>query len=241
MKNSKIKWGKFAMNDEQIEKLLRKAPGLKAPAGLAEKLKADIRLPQAKTNTSAGRTAWSRPPSWSRRWLPALSFAAILLTCLVALGVQSNLLEELKQHNADLRAKTQNLDSLRQANADVQRLRNENQEFDRLRKDNAELHKLRGEVAQLGAQLQGMQNLRAENQQLKARNMSAPAAGADTTSDADQAEAESTRCVNNMKQIGLAFRIWSNDNNDQFPKGFYLHDERIEHVENLAMSQRQIT
>lgn len=212
------------MNDEEIEKLLRKSPTLKAPAGLEKKLKADIRLPQATANAGTDRTAWRRPPSWTRRWLPALSFAAILLTCLVALGVQSNLLEELKQHNADLRAKTQNLDTLRQANADVQRLRNENQELDRLHKDNAELQRLRGAVAQLGEQLQGIQNLRAENQRLKARNMSTPVAGAHTSSDADLAEAESKaesiRCINNMKQIGLAFRIWAGDNNDVYPKDF---------------------
>ncbi|HZQ47406.1 MAG TPA: hypothetical protein VFC07_10370 [Verrucomicrobiae bacterium] len=208
------------MNDEQIENLLHKAPALKAPAGLEEKLKADIRLPQANTNARADQTAWRRPPSWTRRWLPALSFAAILLTCLVAIGVQSNLLTELKQQNADLRAKAQKLESLRLTNADVQRLRNENQELDRLRKDNAELQRLRGEVAQLGAQLQGIQNLRAENQQLKARNLSARAASADTSSDAANAEAESIRCINNMKQVGLAFRMWANDNNDLYPKDF---------------------
>lgn len=208
------------MNDEQIEKLLRKAPTLKAPADLAEKLRADIRLPQVNTNARADRTAWSSPPSWSRRWLPALSFAAILLTCLVAIGVQTTMLSKLKQQNASLRAQTQNLDSLRQANADLQQLRNENQELERLRKDNTELQRLRGEVAQLGEQLQGVQNLRAENQRLKARNMSAPAASADAASDAAQAKAESIQCVNNLKQIGLAFRIWSNDNNNQFPTDF---------------------
>lgn len=30
-------------------------------------------------------------------------------------------------------------------------------------------------------------------------------------------KAQSISCQNNMKQIGLAFRIWSGDNNDQFP------------------------
>jgi hypothetical protein len=29
--------------------------------------------------------------------------------------------------------------------------------------------------------------------------------------------AQSITCINNMKQIGLAFRIWEGDNNDQFP------------------------
>ncbi len=30
-------------------------------------------------------------------------------------------------------------------------------------------------------------------------------------------KAQTTRCVSNMKQIGLAARIWSNDHNDMFP------------------------
>ena len=29
--------------------------------------------------------------------------------------------------------------------------------------------------------------------------------------------AQSISCVTNMKQIGLAFRLWEGDNNDQFP------------------------
>ncbi len=208
------------MNDDQIEKVLRQAPAPKAPAALEEKLKADIRLPQTTANAGAVQPDWRNRPSWSRRWLPALSFAAILLTCLVAVGMQGGLMSELKQQNTDLRAKTQNLNSLREANADLQRLRNENQELDRLRKDNVELQKLRGEVAQLSTQLQGLQEARVANAQLKMRNASAPAAGADDNANADQAEAECVRCVNNLKQIGLAFRIWANDNGDAYPKDF---------------------
>src|SRR5262249_3292505 len=127
------------MNDDQIEKILRKAPTPKAPADLKDKLQTDVRLPRPDANAGPDRTTWGSEPSWSRRWLPALSFAAILLTCIVAFGVQGNLMNELKQHNADLRTKVQNLDSLREDNASLQKMRNENQELDRLRKDNAEM------------------------------------------------------------------------------------------------------
>lgn len=212
------------MNDEQMENLLRKGPTPKAPEGLAERLKADIRLPRASANTVTDQREWRPRPSWLRRWLPALSFAAILLTCMVAIGVQGNLMTELKQQNNDLRAKTQNLDSLRQANVDLQRLRNENQELDRLRKDNTELQKLRGEVAQLSTQVEGLQGLRAQNEQLRMRNASDVNAAADERSAAENAEreanAERIRCVNNLKQIGLAFRIWAGDNGDKYPNDF---------------------
>ncbi len=211
------------MNDEQIEKLLRKAPASKVPAGLAEKLMADIRLQQSDTNMGSGRLTWSSPPSWTRRWLPALSFAALFLTCLVVFAVQSTLLTELRRQNTNLRAQTQNLESLRHENVEIQRLRNEIQELDRLKKDNLELQRLSNEVAQLSVQLQGLQNIRAENQRLRAANpvlRGAIGANPNDASDADTAKAESIRCRNNMKQIGLAFRIWANDNNNVFPKDF---------------------
>jgi hypothetical protein len=34
---------------------------------------------------------------------------------------------------------------------------------------------------------------------------------------AAKARADRIRCVNNLKQIGLQFRMWSNDHNDKFP------------------------
>src|SRR5881397_1744851 len=33
----------------------------------------------------------------------------------------------------------------------------------------------------------------------------------------DKARRDRILCVNQLKQVGLAFRIWSNDNNDKFP------------------------
>jgi prepilin-type processing-associated H-X9-DG protein len=30
-------------------------------------------------------------------------------------------------------------------------------------------------------------------------------------------------CINNLKQVGLSFRIWSGDNNDRFPMSFYTN------------------
>jgi prepilin-type processing-associated H-X9-DG protein len=33
----------------------------------------------------------------------------------------------------------------------------------------------------------------------------------------DEKKAQHITCVNNLKQIGLAFRVWSGDNQDQYP------------------------
>ena len=207
------------MSIERMEERLRRAPTPKAPEDLLRKLTADIRLPRAAMNPAA---SWSGPPSWARRWMPALSFAAILLICVVAIAVQTNMLAELQRENGGLRAAKGNLETLCVENAEYQKLVAESQEAERLRKDNAELLKLRGEVGQLRAQLQDAGKLRAENRQLLAKaSQAGGAAGtnADFFSEA-QAKAERVHCMNNMKQIGLACRLWADDNNSVGPTNF---------------------
>ncbi len=39
-----------------------------------------------------------------------------------------------------------------------------------------------------------------------------------------KAKANRISCINNLKQIGLGFRIWSNDNQDRFPWGILVTD-----------------
>ena len=207
------------MKIEQIEKILRKAPAPKVPADLLQKLRADMRTPRA---AAAPAAEWNSQPSWARRWLPALSFAPLFLACLVAVAVQTNILSELQRENGELRAAKDNLDALRAENAEYQRLAVANQELDRLRKDNAELLKLRGEVRQLQTQLKDGENVRAENRLLLATaNQARAAAGTNGDFFAEaKAKAERIQCVNNLKQIGLAARIWAGDNNDVYPSNF---------------------
>jgi hypothetical protein len=208
------------MNPERIEELLRKAPSPKAPEDLLRKLTADIHLPGPTANSTSAASRWNEPRSWARRWLPALSFAAILLTCLVAIGVQINILSELQRENGKLQAAKANLDSLRAGNAEYQRLVAGNQESERLRKDNAELLKLRGEVGLLQAQLQDAGKLRAENQQLRAKQWGlAAGSGGDYSADTE-AKIERVHCANNLKQVGLAVRLWADDNNGVCPTNF---------------------
>ncbi len=207
------------MNPDRIEELLRKTPSPKAPADLMQKLTAGIRLPRPAAVKES--TNWSRPPSWTRRWLPALSFAAIFLVCVAVIAVQTNIVAELQRQNGQLRASQQDLNALRAQNAEYQKLSADSQELERLRKDNAELLKLREEVTKLRAQLLDAGNVRAENQRLVAAASQAGAAssGGDFFADA-KAKAERIQCVNNLKQIGLAARIWAGDNKDVYPTNF---------------------
>jgi hypothetical protein len=204
------------MNDTMIEEILRKAPRPKMPAGLTERLKANIALPQPELGGTR-RGDW-RP--FLKRWTPALSFGAFLLGCLIAIAVQSNVLSELRRENETLRVTTQNLEQLRQENARYQQLSAEAQQLEQLRKDNAELQRLRAETAQLREQLQELAHLRAENQRLLAQRQAAQAAAAAQLGEEDpigmaKEKAKRVQCVSHMKQIVLAARIWSNKQPDR--------------------------
>lgn len=210
------------MDEQKIETLLKKAPAPRAPGGLLDQLVADVRVPR-QTAPSTPRAEWSAPASIWKRWLPAVSFALILLTCVVAIAVQTNVISELQKQNNDLRGSGQSLEDLRQQNADLQRFRNESDELERLRKDAAELATLRDEVSQLSAQLKDLEQLRADNQGLQAAIAAKKAAANEGDEEVlieARKKAESVQCMNNLRQIGTAFRLWADDNKGVFPTDF---------------------
>jgi hypothetical protein len=205
------------MNEKKIENLLRKAPAAAAPAGLVERLKKDIRLSRAESSSPADYN----PRTWLRRWLPAFSLAAFFIACLVAVGVQTSVISGLNSDNEKLRSSTQNLDQLRGNNDRYKTLLAQSQDLDQLRRDNADLLRLRAEVARLQALAQEAGQLRESNQALLAQLPSTATAAAtnDFFSEAKE-KAENAKCVNNLKQIGLAARVWSGDNNSIFPTNY---------------------
>jgi hypothetical protein len=203
--------------NENMETILRKAPRAKAPAGLLEKLQADIVLPRAPVNEAES----TDPRPFFRRWLPALSFSAFLLASLIAIAVQANILSDLRQENRQLQSSAAEIEQARLASAGSQAGQAEQLRLEQLRKDAAEVERLRDEIAQLRAQGQEIATLRAENQRLKAAfQASANQAGVASEEDplgAAQEKAKSAHCVNNLKQFGLAARLWANDNKDTLP------------------------
>ena len=224
------------MNDERIEQLLRKAPRSPAPAGLLEQLRTDIALPR-RIETRPVHPVKAMP--WFRRWFPAISFAIVFLACIVAIAVQTNQIAGLKHENATLQTLAQNFDPLRRDNSEYQRLKSEHEQLERLRRDYAELQQLREEVAQLSPQIQEMEKLRAENQKLLAANRQRGQtddffARNDNALENARAKAESAACINNLKQIGLAARIWANDNNDVFPSNWLMMTNELSTPKILA-------
>src|SRR5262249_24218819 len=144
------------------------------------------------------------------------AFATLLLTCCVVIGIQNDHMATLGRENATLRAQAKDLDALRAANLEVQRLQNENAELDRLQKDKEELARLRDEAAQLLKQAVGLDDLRASHQKLLAASGAAGDAPDDFLAE-QKSKADRVVCVNNLKQIGVAIRIWENDHKGTYP------------------------
>jgi len=206
------------MNDTTIEKFLTQAPRPKAPPGLLQDIQKEIALSWAKPS--------SRSRDWQqllRRWLPATAFSVWMLSCAIVMAMQANWTTNLKRENDALRATAADLTQLRERHAAFEQAQANQEELVQLKKDNEELHSLQKEVGQL-------QNLPAQIQQLQDDNKrlaAAQAANSNTTSGAQffedaEAEAERIQCVNNLKQIGLAMRIWMGDNHDKYPASILL-------------------
>jgi len=200
------------MNDTTIERILFHAPSPVAPPELLKRLQAGITLAAAKSGTQKTRE-WRNP---LRRWFPALAFSLLLLSCVIMIAVQANWSVNLKRENAVLQASTANLAQLREQHAAFEKAAAQQEELAQLQKDNQELHALQTEVGQLRdlpAQIQRLQN---ENRRLAtALTAPTPASGANFFDEA-QNEAERIHCVNNLKQLGLAMRIWEGDNGNKY-------------------------
>jgi len=126
-------------------------------------------------------------------------------------------IDELRRQNEELQAnRTRTPDS---ANANTRELAGLRNEVGQLRKQAAELPTLRAQAAE-AAQLRARfatatQNLAHAESEL-AEALKIP------PEELQQAkkEAQAIACVNNLKQIGLAARMWAADNNNIFPPDF---------------------
>src|SRR6266850_2468906 len=81
--------------EAELEKILRAAPKMKAPAGLKERLLSEARNATA---TDVNQSAIRRQSrlGWARRWWPAFAPAVISVACAVVLAVQQQEIQALK-------------------------------------------------------------------------------------------------------------------------------------------------
>jgi hypothetical protein len=200
------------MNDTTIETILFHAPSPTAPPQLLKRLQAAIILQPSRLETDNARPRQNP----LRRWFPALAFGLLLISSAVMFAMQESRTAALKQQNEALRAVAAGLPDLREQHTALEKAAAQQQELDGLRKDNQELHQLQAEVARLQNLPAEIQRLRQENQQLSAAPVANNSASGSSFFDEAEQRAERIQCVNNLKQIGLAVRIWAGDNNDKY-------------------------
>ena len=204
--------------ESQIENLLRHAPRPSAPAGLQDKLTGQIQSPVTAASSRNGPSSL-RPMSWWQRWWPALAPAAATLACAVVIGVQQHEIATLKETVRDLNA------TLTIATNSVPT------KFQPTRAEGAvtptdpeggELARLKQRVALLGTEIGQLESVQQANQGLQTQlATSAGFSQSELQALAEAKErAQSIACVNNLKQIGLAVRIWEGDHEDVSPPDF---------------------
>jgi hypothetical protein len=132
-------------------------------------------------------------------------------------------------------------DALRRQNEELQAQRTsapdssavEVRELARLRNEVSQLRKQAGEIATLRTQAAEAAQLRAQLATATYNLARAESNLADTAKLSPEQmqqlkeEAQSVQCVNHMKQIGLAARIWANDRKDIFPPDFLTMKEEL--------------
>jgi len=207
------------MNNPEIETILRNAPRPGAPSHLKEKLLAEASnsLRQSPNRFVSSHSA----AGWFRRWWPALAPATVSLACAVVLTAQRMEINDLKRSletlspAAAVSQPTQGATGL-SAQPSSQNSESAGQED--------ELTRLKQLAAQLSVEIAGLEQMLAENEKLRQQIAAASAnkLSNDEIAALDQAKERALRihCVNNLKQIGLAARMWALDNGDVYPTNF---------------------
>jgi hypothetical protein len=198
------------MKTNEIENMLRQAPQPRPPANLQQRLKAEA--------LNARREApvlveGSTEGGWFLRWWPALAPTAISLACAATLTSQQSQLHRL-QADLDQRSAVA-LSSEQNSGPKI----GHNESAAASNED--ELQRLKTMVAALTAEVSRLEQMQAENGRLRAQ-LASRAAGAFTPEElaaVDEARdrALSIQCSNNLKQLGLAVRVWSLDHQNMSP------------------------
>ena len=204
--------------EQEIENVLRAAPRPMPPAGLKERLIAQVRLPavQPASQPSASPLA---PTGWLRRWWPVLAPAAVSLACAVGLTLQQMEIRDLKQAIQDLSRDSAAKPSV--LPPPTLGTNNAPAGADAAARTQQEIARLKALASQLATEVAQLEQMRAENTKLRTQ-LEAPPAGILTPEETDalakaKERAERIACINNLKQLGLAARVWAIDNGNMTP------------------------
>jgi hypothetical protein len=203
-------------SEQEIENLLRHAPKPAPPRGLQQQLADQMKLP---SNETSPRTSVTNqiPRSWWRRWWPALAPAAVSAACAVLLTVQQAEIRNLKETIRNLSSATTT--EISPSPATTVSEQPAATQVNVSAAEQEEIARLKERVKQLTAEIAQLEQTKKENEALR-RQIAAPPTLSSEEMDAlakAREKAMSIQCINNLKQFGLAVRIWAVDNNDVFP------------------------
>jgi hypothetical protein len=210
------------MNEKDLETALRAAPQPKAPADLEQSLLAQASVGRRSSNRAV------RGGNWLRRWWPALAPAAVSLACAAVITAQQLEIHDLQK---TLKALSQPVVPSASVPVPALRLTNNAPAGDSAGGEQAEIQRLKEQAFKLSGEVTRLLGLRTENEKLRAQLAAPPLA--DLTAEEREAldkakdRALSIACVNNLKQIGLAMRIWSLDNQDAYPPNFLVMSNEL--------------
>jgi hypothetical protein len=206
------------MNLADIENILHAAPRPVPPAGLKERLIAHVRLVEVRPGALTLGSGLA-PTSWLRRWWPVLVPATVSLACAVGLIMQQVEIRRLKQViqglSRDAAPKAGVLPTPTVQTNDA------GPHADAASRTQQEVVRLKELASQLAAEVAQLEQMRAENTKLRTQ-LAAPPAGLLTPEETEalakaREKAEAIECINNLKQVGLAARIWAIDRGDMSP------------------------
>lgn len=203
-------------SEQEIENLLRRAPKPAPPPGLKQQLAGQMKLPSTETAPHASVTH-QMPGGWWRRWWPALAPTAVCLACATVLTIQRAGIRSLEE---DLRSRSSAVAAEAGSRTEAAQTEGQSASPDELAaREQEEIARLKERVKQLTAEISQLEQTQNENDTLR-RQLAAPPTLTSEEVDAlakAREKAMSIQCINNLKQFGLAVRVWAVDNNDVFP------------------------
>ncbi|MBL9173525.1 MAG: hypothetical protein JNL10_08330 [Verrucomicrobiales bacterium] len=202
------------MNAAELESVLRSAPVPPVPAGLRERLGREAR---AAMSSSWENAAPEKETFLKRAW-PLLWIGGGLLAAAATWVVQQGAIEDLRSRFAAGTGSSEvSGPAAKDSAAGAPEAASEGFQGRR-----EEVVQLRTELARLRADEVRIRSLAAENRGLEARLLERSGVAPEDLAamDAARERAASIRCVNNLKQIGLALRVWATDYADRFPGDF---------------------
>lgn len=204
------------MKTSDLEKILRQPPRPGPPSNLRDQLLSGTRG-FGRDAASNRLPRWPGWGEWLKRWWPALGPAAATLACAAVFTVQQVEIQTLKAQiaamsSAPLATEPTPVDITAATTATAP---------DSSAQQVEEIARLRAVAGRLQEELTRLQTMQKENaqlgSQLAARLSTTLTPGEARVLEAANEKALSFRCVNNLKQFGLAVRVWAVDNADVTP------------------------